>query len=506
MIAIYSRQSVDKKDSISIDTQIETCKRLCDPNEEVVVYSDKGYSGSNTNRPEFKRMIQDIKDGSITQIIVYRLDRISRSVCDFENLYKFLHEHNVTFKSCAESFDTSTPTGEAMVRMVMVFAELERRTIQMRIVDNYAARAERGMYLGGPAPFGFDKVPVTLDNIHTSSLVPNENADIVRQMYEKYSDPSVSLSEIARWLTDSGIESPKKVGWESGRISLILKNPVYVRADVEIYQYYKRKGCAITNPVEDFTGTNGCWLYGRRKSNERKYTDLHEHKLSLALHEGIVDSDLFLLCQQKMAYNRPLGNSGKPGFTWLTGLVKCGHCGYALRFVKMHGGDDRYASCSGSTNKHICNGLGDSTVYMHSLEKIVAEQLIKHMEEIRDNMLINGQSAMKTSDSMLQERNTLNQKVLGLIEQMSVPGLSSSARSLLSQQLNDYSLQLERIEKEIYNASIKIGMEEIYHMYDVIQKWDEITIEQKKLIAGFFIEIIKVTSDDVDITFRHKLT
>ena len=86
MIAIYTRQSIDKQDSISIETQIELCKKEIKTNESFKIYEDKGFSGKNTERPQFKKLMEDIKNGEITQIIVYRLDRISRSITDFSNI------------------------------------------------------------------------------------------------------------------------------------------------------------------------------------------------------------------------------------------------------------------------------------------------------------------------------------------------------------------------------------------------------------------------------------
>ena len=87
MVAIYCRQSVDKVDSISIESQIENCKRLIMPDESFEVYSDRGYSGSNTNRPDFQRLMSDVERGAVSKVIVYRLDRISRSTSDI-NLWK----------------------------------------------------------------------------------------------------------------------------------------------------------------------------------------------------------------------------------------------------------------------------------------------------------------------------------------------------------------------------------------------------------------------------------
>ena len=106
MDAIYARQSVDKADSLSIQGQIELC--LKQASEDYKVYQDKGYSGKNTNRPAFQRMMEDVEKGLIQKIIVYRLDRFSRSISDFGKLWDMLKKHNVEFVSINETFDTST--------------------------------------------------------------------------------------------------------------------------------------------------------------------------------------------------------------------------------------------------------------------------------------------------------------------------------------------------------------------------------------------------------------
>jgi len=108
--AIYGRQSVDKKDSVSIETQFEKCANICRMNNwEYTEYDDKGFSGKDTNRPGFQKLIKDIELGKIRRVIAYRLDRISRSITDFANLLNFFEKYNVTFVSATENFDTSSP-------------------------------------------------------------------------------------------------------------------------------------------------------------------------------------------------------------------------------------------------------------------------------------------------------------------------------------------------------------------------------------------------------------
>ena len=108
MIAIYARQSVEKKDSISIEQQIEMCQRCAD-SAVVEVYSDAGFSGKNTARPDFQRMLQDVENGLINKVICYRLDRISRNLLDFANVWELLQKRKVEFVSVSEQFDTTTP-------------------------------------------------------------------------------------------------------------------------------------------------------------------------------------------------------------------------------------------------------------------------------------------------------------------------------------------------------------------------------------------------------------
>ena len=137
MVALYARQSIDKKDSISIETQLEYGKNICKlENLEYKEYFDKGFSGSNLDRPKFKELLKDIESGKINKVVCYRLDRISRSLVDFSNLLVLFQKYNVEFVSATEQFDTSTPIGRAMINIIMVFAQLERETIQQRITDN----------------------------------------------------------------------------------------------------------------------------------------------------------------------------------------------------------------------------------------------------------------------------------------------------------------------------------------------------------------------------------
>lgn len=108
MDAIYGRQSIEKKDSVSIETQIEKCMQFCN-NSNYKIYKDVGYSGKNINRPQFSKLLEDIKSGIVKKVISYRLDRISRSIADFSQLLILFEKYDVKFVSATENFDTDTP-------------------------------------------------------------------------------------------------------------------------------------------------------------------------------------------------------------------------------------------------------------------------------------------------------------------------------------------------------------------------------------------------------------
>lgn len=127
-IALYARKSIERENSISCETQIEYCKSVIKPDErseKTIEFIDNGYSGGNVDRDGFQKMMRQIERGKISKVIVYRLDRISRSLSDFVGILETLKKHNVQFVSSQESFDTSSPYGEMIVKILMVFAEFE---------------------------------------------------------------------------------------------------------------------------------------------------------------------------------------------------------------------------------------------------------------------------------------------------------------------------------------------------------------------------------------------
>ena len=179
---IYARQSVDRKDSISIESQIDFCKYEL-KGGSCKVFKDKGYSGKNTDRPEFQKLLGEIRKGRVRRVIVYKLDRISRSILDFANMM------------------------ELFLNICIVFAQLERETIQKRVTDAYYSRCLKGFHMSGQAPYGYQLEPTVVEGIRTKKMVADpETSQYVKLMFEMYSEPETSFGDITRYFEEQNIK------------------------------------------------------------------------------------------------------------------------------------------------------------------------------------------------------------------------------------------------------------------------------------------------------------
>lgn len=492
MTAIYARQSIDKKDSISIETQIEACKRCSDG--EYKVYSDKGFSGKNLDRPQFKRLMADIRTGEIDKLVVYKLDRISRSLNDFSNLMEEFKRYNVEFASTVETFDTSTAIGRAMLGIIMVFAELERENILQRVKDNYYARGEKGLYLGGVPIYGFDKIPTRLDGIKTSVLVPNSDMRTVEYIFSAYREGGCSLGDIVRTLNGQGISSPAGTLWDSSKISRLLRSPVYVQADMEVYRYFKEKGAQIANPVESFTGEHGCFLYGKREANERKYTDVRDHVLSLGLHEGVITSELWLAVQHRLDCNTQLKKGRSGSYSWLTGLLKCGRCGYAMRVIS-----GEYFYCSGKANHHVCEGVSGKPD-IASAEQAVYSELQKKFDEIRELHPVSKAQTSPKANKLKMRLETLDSQIDNLV--CKIAETTAAIGKALEDKLGKLIAERDSIHKELD----KLGEPKQRRSYETVipllDGFQEMPVSVKRQIAEQFISRVLMWEDRLEIQWR----
>lgn len=353
-IAIYTRQSVDKRDSLSIEGQIEECRKFVNNGELFDVYSDKGFSGKNTQRPEFLRLIDDVQNGKIKQVIVYKIDRFSRSILDFYSVYEILKNHDCDFLSVKEKdIDTTTPSGRAMLGIIAIFAQLERETTQQRIFDNYYQRIRSGHW-GGGFCYGFDNVKI---NGQSTLKINHEQMKQVELIFQLYKDGN-TISEIVKYLNSNGFKTKKGGSYYSGTITHLLHNPIYTKGTEELYDFYSSQGYKIANPRDEWNGTRAGHIIktNEAKKNTFKYSKDNVSNCIIVLVNttgGTIDTNDFIEIQKRMSTNKQIERKhGRSFMGWTSGLVKCGKCGIAVSIY-----DRKYKKlyCRGKVERGSCD-------------------------------------------------------------------------------------------------------------------------------------------------------
>jgi DNA invertase Pin-like site-specific DNA recombinase len=501
MDAVYARQSVDKKDSISIESQIEFCKKEI-INEEYRIYTDKGYSGANINRPAFEDMIHDIKMGSIDRVVVYKLDRISRSLLDFAHIIETFNKYKVEFISQTEKFDTSNSIGRAMLSIVMVFAQLERETIAQRVKDNYYQRGKTGLYLGGIPPIGFNKVETFFSGKKTYMFEEDkEKAKLVKKIFDMYSKEDKSFGLIAREINHQGMKTNMGNNWTSCSVGRLIRNPVYVQADADVYMYLKDKGAVMNNDISEFTGENGCMVYGERKAiSTSKFTDLSNNFATLALHKGIINAEQWLKCQYKADENKYLKNSGRGTHSWLSGLMKCGYCGYAVSVVKSNNENVDYINCSGR-KMGFCDGR-KKVIHLCDIEKITEIKLLEKIKTLKNEFNIKLNSNPGQVNEIKMKLAKVEESIKKLVDSLLTFNEISShyINEKISELDNKKKLLLNEISKMTFESnSQKINKKDLA---EYLSNWDNYRLEQKKSVAKALIEKVIITDGQIEIIFR----
>ena len=319
------RRSVSDKgkgnNSLSIASQIADCKKSLKEGKDFKLYCDDGKSAKNTDRPEFQRMMSDVRDGLVGRIIVKKYDRFSRSTRDFHNVIEELEQHGVTLVSVQENIDAATIAGRMMRDVILSFASFERETIAARVADAYGTRAnETGFYQGGQKCYGYDSERRIVNGKMGSVLVPNAQAEAVRAAYRLYQNPSNSLQDIVDYCLENGIEvrHTKESDMDRSHFSRVLGVPLYVRADKEVYQYLTSTGVEIIDDIEAFNGVHGMFTHKRADGSVF---------VKMGYHKGLVDSETWLAVQDRKSQHKQVPRNTDAKNFWLVGLVKCASCG-----------------------------------------------------------------------------------------------------------------------------------------------------------------------------------
>ena len=313
-VALYVRVSTTyqvEKDSLPMQREdlINYAKFVLNI-DKYEVFEDAGYSAKSTERPAYQQMMARVRNHEFSHILVWKIDRISRNLIDFSEMYNELKRLGVTFVSKNEQFQTDTPMGEAMLKIILVFAELERKMTSERVSSVMISRANKGLWNGGRIPLGYDYDKTT----KTISINPKEAA-IVERIYSMY-EVCPSLQSIARELNSEGIYSKSGTPWNPVTISNILHNVFYTGA----YRY---------NKYCESSGRNKSPTYERPKDEWVIFENHHDPIISKERQDKILEK---LASQKRGGWSVDKGKSYVRKHVHIfAGLVVCGICGSAYQ-------------------------------------------------------------------------------------------------------------------------------------------------------------------------------
>lgn len=269
VVGLYPRVSTEDqfRNGHSLDEQKERMLKLCDyKNYEVYkVYEDAGISAKNMNRPAFQEMIQDIKDGKINKIIVYKLDRLTRSIKDLEEICTFLEENNCSLESMCEDINTSTANGKFFIRMLTILAQLEIERTSERTKFGMVGAVKKGHFVGRP-PIGYDKVDKKL-------VINDIESEVIRRIFDLYIK-GVAANAITKILNEEKALNRK---WIPTLVDRILSNEIYIgnyvhRKTVSVEESQKFIGVAPTIIEEEVFNIAQIQKQKNLKNYKRKQT------------------------------------------------------------------------------------------------------------------------------------------------------------------------------------------------------------------------------------------
>jgi DNA invertase Pin-like site-specific DNA recombinase len=244
--ATYARVSTDERVNMelnSLDAQREACEAYIASQKAegwVLVpdrYDDGGSSGGTLERPALKRLISDIEDHRIDVVVVYKIDRLSRSLMDFSKLVEVFDGHSVTFVSVTQSFNTTTSMGRLTLNILLSFAQFEREVIGERIRDKVAASRKKGMWMGGFVPLGY-----RVEN--RKLLIEESEAATVRMIFERFMQLG-SATVLARELAANRVKTRRGKPIDKGFVYKLLNNRVYAGEAVHKGTAYPGEHAAI---------------------------------------------------------------------------------------------------------------------------------------------------------------------------------------------------------------------------------------------------------------------
>lgn len=538
-VAIYSRKSKFTGKGESIESQVQACKdyiKMKYPDikeEDIIIYEDEGYSGGNTNRPQFQKMVAECKENNIQVIVCYKLDRISRSTSDYVKLYDELKNYRVEIKSVNEQNITDDSMGNAMRQITMVFAELERATIAERIRDNMLYLARDGRWLGGNTPTGY-KSAETVGSIsfdgrkrkaHMLEIVEDEAA-VIRLIFSKYLEYK-SLTQTETYLIQNDILTKQEKSFTRFAIKNILRNPVYLIADEQAWDYFTAEEAVIYSEKEKFDGVHGMMAYNKTNQQTGRanvINDIKDWIIAVGKHKGLISGSDWVEAQKLLnqnkskAYRKPRSN-----VALLSGLLFCGNCGSFMRpkLTQRRNKDGELVydylcelkekSKSQKCNMKRPNGNEIDRIVCEEVQKIASEpsEFITHLKSGLREIDYGSDTYQEKIKELRKSKAKYEKKIDNFVQSL---GLSQGTPAMahIIEQINETDAKIKKLDNKI-NEYIELvnatsaseqDFELLSEMLSNTAKClNNMTVEQKRTAFRSIINKIVWDGENVHIYF-----
>jgi site-specific DNA recombinase len=473
-IALYCRVSTDEqaREGVSLDEQQERLKAYCRAmgwSEEPLLFIDDGYSAKNLDRPELNHLLKEVKKGTISKVLVTKLDRLSRRLLDLLKLIDMFQEHNVSFISISESFDTNTPSGRLTLQVLGAVAEFERERIRERVFENMLHAARQGKWLT-QSPYGY--------RLQNKELVIYEpEAQIVRNVYDWYLNKGLGYYAIAKKLNEEGIPSRQKKEWSIRAIKRMLTNPVY-------------KGTLVWNRMDS------------SKSKRVKKDDADWVVLEDAC-PAIIDQATWEQVQKRVN-KKQMAPRAQTSPHLLGGLLKCGRCGSGMSIGWSGSAKNRYRvyRCSANKNKGTCTS---KQYRADDVESWFKHGLLKLADSINSQMIPH--LIQKAAEN---EESTIEQKIRSAKNRYKRKVEAYTAGLIELEDLNEEKKRMEQIIAEAQKAenASSVDVKKLEAMVkekinNVIDAIDVLPVpEAKSFIKTIVEKVILLDEKDIEIVLN----
>ncbi len=443
-------------------------------------FSDAGITGGTMERPGLQNLLADIEAGRVDVVVIYRLDRLSRSLRDFLNMMEAFDRRHVSFASVTERIDTTSSAGRLFLNMILAFAQFEREVAAERIRDKIASAKRKGKYVGGRPLLGYD-----VDREKMRLVVNQEEAKLVRHIFGRFCQVG-SCMKVAHELNAAG---HRMKAWTSKK-GRAMGGGTWLKTDVHHLLTNSRYIGLVVHKGENFTGE----------------------------HEAIIDRHVWDRVQGVLSKNRRYraNQTRKTTTAILKGILRCGCCNAAMvptytvrRGKRYHyylchaAGKDGHDSCA---VKSVAAGQIESAVFTYLKDIFADPEMIARTFRATRTQTTEQRDAAAREKSAAEKRLADLRKAIGRLVR-AVDGKSEGALSAELRSLNDEYADTERRLAEL--AAGPVGQDDMPSEQDVADAlrtveplWEELFPAEKGRIVRLLVEMVTVRPDGLSIRLR----